>query len=248
MPRARYIGQDQRQTAAASENGSGCLSIYWLPPLAAMFIAFLLAAFALNVPNQTSALINSAPIPTSNSSTAAFAINNSSAATSNGISPIFTREIQYWSKDIVRWANAASLDPNLLAVVMQIESCGDPRALSRAGATGLFQVMPFHFHLGENPFNPDTNALRGADYLSRSLQTASGNARLALAGYNGGIGVISRGEWSWSAETNRYVRFGSPIYQDASSGATSSPTLDEWYGKYGAGLCRQASNRLGISK
>ena len=47
MPRARYIGQDQRQTAAASENGSGCLSIYWLPPLAAMFIAFLLAAFAL---------------------------------------------------------------------------------------------------------------------------------------------------------------------------------------------------------
>ena len=248
MPRARYIGQDQRQTAAASENGSGCLSIYWLPPLAAMFIAFLLAAFALNVPNQTSALINSAPIPTSNSSTAAFAINHSSAATSNGISPIFTREIQYWSKDIVRWANAASLDPNLLAVVMQIESCGDPRALSRAGATGLFQVMPFHFHLGENPFNPDTNALRGADYLSRSLQTASGNARLALAGYNGGIGVISRGEWSWSAETNRYVRFGGPIYQDASSGAASSPTLDEWYGKYGAGLCRQASNRLGISK
>jgi len=248
MPRARYIGQDQRQTAAASENGSGCLSIYWLPPLAAMFIAFLLAAFALNVPNQTSALINSAPIPTSNSSTAAFAINNSSAATSNGISPIFTREVQYWSKDIVRWANAASLDPNLLAVVMQIESCGDPRALSRAGATGLFQVMPFHFHLGENPFNPDTNALRGADYLSRSMQAASGNARLALAGYNGGIGVISRGEWSWSAETNRYVRFGGPIYQDASSGATSSPTLDEWYGKYGAGLCRQASNRLGISK
>jgi soluble lytic murein transglycosylase-like protein len=108
--------------------------------------------------------------------------------------------------------------------------------------------MPFHFHLGENPFNPDTNALRGADYLSRSMQAASGNARLALAGYNGGIGVISRGEWSWSAETNRYVRFGGPIYQDASSGATSSPTLEEWYGKYGAGLCRQASNRLGISK
>ena len=48
----------------------------------------------------------------------------------------------------------------------------------------------------------------GLNYLSRSLQTASGNARLAMAGYNGGIGVISRGEWSWSAETNRYVRFG----------------------------------------
>jgi soluble lytic murein transglycosylase-like protein len=248
MPRARYIGQDPLLAAAAAENGSGCLFVYWLPPLAAVFIAFLLAAFALNVPNQTSALIASAPIQDSNSNTAAFALNNSVASSANGISPIFTPQIQHWSKDIVRWANAASLDPNLLAVVMQIESCGDPRALSRAGAAGLFQVMPFHFRLGENPFNPETNAVRGADYLARSLQTANGNARLALAGYNGGIGVISRGEWSWSAETNRYVRFGAPIYEDARSGTTSSVTLDEWYQKYGAGLCRQASSRLGISE
>jgi soluble lytic murein transglycosylase-like protein len=246
MPRARYIGEDS--AAAASENGRGGLSVYWLPPLAAVFIAFLLAAFALNVPNQTSALITSAPIQDSNSATTLFNVNNSGAAASNGISPIFTRQVQYWSKDIVRWANAASLDPNLLAVVMQIESCGDPRALSHAGAAGLFQVMPFHFKLGENPFNPDTNALRGTSYLSRSLQAANGNARLALAGYNGGIGVITRGEWSWSAETNRYVRFGGPIYEDARSGAATSATLEEWYGKYGASLCRQASSRLGISE
>jgi soluble lytic murein transglycosylase-like protein len=248
MPRARYIGQDPQPIAAASENGRGCLSVYWLPPLAAIFIAFLLAAFALNVPNQTAALISSAPLQSSNATTAMFVINKTRASSSNGISPIFTHQVQYWSKDIVRWANAASVDPNLLAVVMQIESCGDPRALSHAGAAGLFQVMPFHFHLGENPFNPDTNALRGTSYLSRSLQAANGNARLALAGYNGGIGVISRGEWTWSAETNRYVRFGGPIYEDAHSGATSSATLDEWYQKYGASLCRQASSRLGISE
>jgi soluble lytic murein transglycosylase-like protein len=131
---------------------------------------------------------------------------------------------------------------------MQIESCGDPRAVSSAGASGLFQVMPFHFRFGENPFNPDTNALRGTNYLFRSLEAARGNARLALAGYNGGIGVISRSESSWAAETHRYVRFGAPIYEDARSGATTSPTLDEWYSKYGAGLCRQARNRLGITE
>jgi len=248
MPRARYIGQDSQPAAAAPENGRGGLSVYWLPPLAAVFIAFLLAAFALNVPNQTSALITNAPIQNSDSATTVFGVNNSGASSSNGISPIFTRQVQYWGKDIVRWANAASLDPNLLAVVMQIESCGDPRALSHAGASGLFQVMPFHFKLGENPFNPDTNALRGTSYLARSLQAANGNARLALAGYNGGIGVITRGEWSWSAETNRYVRFGAPMYEDAKSGKTSSPMVEEWYGKYGASLCRQASSRLGISE
>ncbi|MGE5465220.1 MAG: lytic transglycosylase domain-containing protein [Syntrophothermus sp.] len=224
------------------------MSVYWLPPLAALFIACVLAAFALNIPIQTSALLVTAPMASVDPSSveAAPALPSSNNSSGNGISPIFTREIQYWSKDIVRWANAAGIDPNLLAVVMQIESCGDPRALSRAGASGLFQVMPFHFRLGENPFNPETNALRGTSYLSRSLEAAGGNARLALAGYNGGIGVIARGESSWSAETNRYVRFGGPMYEDARSGATSSPTLDEWYQKYGAGLCRQARNRLGI--
>jgi soluble lytic murein transglycosylase-like protein len=146
----------------------------------------------------------------------------------------------------VRWANAAGVDPNLAATVMQIESCGDPRATSRSGATSLFQVMPFHFKIGENPYDPETNALRGLNYLSRSLQAGGGNARLALAGYNGGIGVIARSEWAWSSETKRYVLYGAPIYEDARSGATSSASLTEWYQKYGAGLCRQAAQRLGI--
>jgi soluble lytic murein transglycosylase-like protein len=220
MPRARTSIDDYRQTAATS-NGSGCLSLFSLPMLAVALIACLITA------------LSAAPVL-------------SPPATSSRISPIFTREIQYWADDIARWANAASLDPNLAAVVMQIESCGDPRATSSAGAMGLFQVMPYHFRPGENPYEPNTNALRGLGYLSRSMDASRGNVRLALAGYNGGIGVISRGEWTWSAQTLRYVYYGAPIYEDARSGATSSPKLEEWYRKYGAGLCRQASKRLGI--
>jgi soluble lytic murein transglycosylase-like protein len=144
------------------------------------------------------------------------------------------------------WAAASSLDPNLVAVVMQIESCGDPRATSSAGAMGLFQVMPHHFYPTDNPYNPDTNATRGLAYLSKALATGGGDARLALAGYNGGIGVIGRAEWTWSAQTKRYIQYGWPIYEDARNGATTSAMLDEWYKKYGAGLCRQARERLGI--
>lgn len=162
------------------------------------------------------------------------------------LSPIFTPEIQHWSASILRWAAESSLDPNLAAVVMQIESCGDPRATSRAGAMGLFQVMPFHFLATENPYHPDTNALRGLNYLKRSLEAANGNSRLALAGYNGGIGVIGRSETSWPSETHRYVYYGEPIYEDAKSGKTSSGILGEWYVRYGAGLCRQAAQRLGL--
>ena len=281
MPRARSISQDQRQTAAAYENGSGCLSFYWMPPLAALLIACLLAIFALRAPLQTSALRNELPqtenlslpvvtpqLPVADNSvlvvpTSAFTVdvagqeskssNNPlfdfsiGASNATGISPVFSKEVQHWANDIVRWAGEAALDPNLVAVVMQIESCGDPRAVSRSGAMGLFQVMPFHFHITDNPFNPDTNALRGLNYLSRSLEAAGGNTRLALAGYNGGIGVIPRSEWTWPAETQRYVAIGAPIYEDARSGATSSPAFEQWYGK-GSSLCRQARNRLGITE
>ena len=158
-----------------------------------------------------------------------------------GLAPFFRPEVLYWGEAILRWSAQAGLDPNLAAVVMQIESCGDPTAVSRSGAIGLFQVMPFHFRSGDNPYDPDTNALRGMDYLARSFKTAGGNARLALAGYNGGIGVINRGEWTWAAETARYVYFGAPIYEDASRGLSQSSALDEWYTQYGVSLCRRAS-------
>ena len=110
---------------------------------------------------------------------------------------MFSPEIQYWGGAIQGWAAAAGLDPNLVATVMQIESCGDPRALSPAGAMGLFQVMPGHFTTSDDPYNPDTNAARGLAYLNRSLKVANGDVRLALAGYNGGIGVIGLPESSW---------------------------------------------------
>ncbi len=127
---------------------------------------------------------------------------------------------------------------------MQIESCGDPRAVSSAGAMGLFQVMPFHFHATDDPYNPNTNAARGLDYLVRSLATANGDARLAMAGYNGGIGVIPRAEWTWSAQTKRYVQYGAPIYYDAVNGLETSDALNDWYSSYGVSLCRQAHQRL----
>jgi soluble lytic murein transglycosylase-like protein len=159
---------------------------------------------------------------------------------------VFSPEIQYWGASIQGWAAAAGLDPNLVATVMQIESCGDPRALSRAGAMGLFQVMPYHFTASDGPYNPDTNAARGLAYLKRSLAAANGDARLALAGYNGGIGVIGRPESSWRLETQHYAYVGSGIYNDASSGATQSLRLQEWMGNGVKSMCRQARSRLGI--
>jgi len=223
MSRARP--EDIEWTAAAEyEEGSGCFGFMFVP-LAVILMSALLGSFAWQL---SPVIVDSPP------------------AAASGISPIFRVEVLHWADSISRWAAAAGVDPNLAATVMQIESCGDPRATSSAGAMGLFQVMPFHFLALENPYNPETNAARGLAYLAKSLAAGGGDARLALAGYNGGIGVISRAEWSWSAQTKRYVQYGAPIYQDARSGVSSSAALGEWYQNYGVSLCRQASQRLGL--
>jgi soluble lytic murein transglycosylase-like protein len=167
-------------------------------------------------------------------------------AGAKAISSVFTPEVQYWSQALSRWAAKAGIDPNLAAVVMQIESCGDPSATSRSGAIGLFQVMPYHFASTDSPYDPDTNAGRGLDYLRRSLQAANNDARLAFAGYNGGIGVIGRSEWTWPAETVRYAYWGSGIYADAIAGLGESGRLHEWLTAGGSGLCARAGQRLGI--
>lgn len=233
MPRARST-RTYRQTAATPQyEGSGCLSGFTIVPLAVVFVSLLLASFAWKAEPAPVTFVQSVANVTPN-------------AIPQGLSPIFREEVLYWANSIIGWASASNLDPNLVATIMQIESCGDPRATSSAGAMGLFQVMPFHFHTSDSPYNPDTNAARGLAYLVRSLEAAGGDVRLAMAGYNGGISVIKRGEWTWSAQTKRYVQYGAPIYSDAISGVTSSSALNEWYTNYGVSLCRQAHQRLGL--
>lgn len=157
----------------------------------------------------------------------------------------FTPEVRHWAPDILRWSVQYELPPALVATVMQIESCGHPSIHSNAGAAGLFQVMPFHFGAGEDPLEPETNAFRGLSYLARSLELANGDPALALAGYNGGHGQISRVPSMWPAETLRYVRWGVAILSDVRLGNVPSPGVNLWLEAGGASLCRQAAQAQG---
>lgn len=162
------------------------------------------------------------------------------------LSSLFTPEVNYWESEIINWSGKWNLDPNLIATVMQIESCGDPLAKSGAGAMGLFQVMPYHFISGEEPYDPQTNATRGLSYLSQAMAAGGGDPRLAMAGYNGGISNAAKIENLWSAETVRYVSWGHNIYSDTLRGFPHSETLDEWLNSGGINLCAQARQRLGL--
>ncbi|MCJ7514125.1 MAG: transglycosylase SLT domain-containing protein [Anaerolineales bacterium] len=154
----------------------------------------------------------------------------------------FTPEVRRWSAHILRWASDYDLPPELVATVMQIESCGAPGVRSPAGAAGLFQVMPFHFEASEDPFEIETNAARGLAYLARGLDLAGGRADLALAGYNGGHGLIARDPATWPRQTQRYVHWGTGILQDVERGGSASPTLQAWLDAGGKHLCQRAAD------
>ena len=162
------------------------------------------------------------------------------------LSPIFTKEVLYWEAEISAWAAEYNLDPNIIATIMQIESCGNPEAVSVAGAAGLFQVMPFHFAPGENMFHPPTNARRGLGYFNEGLHYHAGDILLTFAGYNAGHGTVITDPARWPNETQQYFYWSKGIYEEARAGLTTSPTLQEWQRMRGNSLCWQAANRLGL--
>jgi len=158
----------------------------------------------------------------------------------DGISNLFTPEIKYWEEVILAWGEEYGLDPNLIATVMQIESCGYAKAKSVADAKGLFQVMPQHFKEDDDPYDPDTNAYRGLSWLQRTLKSGV-STEMALAGYNAGIARAKNPHLEWSNETQRYVDWGSKIYQDTKDGYIYSAALHHWLSKGGSLLCNKAA-------
>jgi len=217
----------------------------WLPVFLALLLSSLCITFLLNI--QPAGAASSKTISQSKAqSNKPDYIPNIPTSDERKISSVFTKEVSFWEKNIIVWAENHQLDPNFVAVVMQIESCGHPSIRSLSGANGLFQVMPFHFSPDENPVHPDTNAYRGLTYLAGSLALAENDPALALAGYNGGHSVIRIDPTYWADETQRYVYWGSGILSDISSGYTQSPRLEEWLSAGGESLCNLSANALGL--
>ena len=105
-----------------------------------------------------------------------------------------------------------------IRAVMRIESAGDVRAVSSAGALGLMQVMPstwaelrVRHRLGVDPYDPHDNILAGAAYL-REMHDRYGSPGF-LAAYNAGPGRYEEylGGRPLPAETRAYVAMLAPI-------------------------------------
>ncbi len=95
---------------------------------------------------------------------------------------------------VYRESQRTALDPDLVLAVMQVESHFDRYAISRVGAQGLMQVMPFwRTELGrpqDNLTEVETNIIYGTTILSHYLEVSRGDLVDALARYNGSRGRL----------------------------------------------------------
>lgn len=98
-------------------------------------------------------------------------------------------------KDLYLKSHHARVPPELVLAVISVESDFDNWAISRAGAQGLMQVMPFWQeeigHQDDNLFNMQTNLSYGITILKFYLDKENGNISNALARYNGSKGNTS---------------------------------------------------------
>ncbi len=122
------------------------------------------------------------------------------------ISPLPAPVVQWYAQ---RGAAISGLDPALVRAVIDAESGGDPRAVSKAGAIGMMQLeKPTASDCGiDNAFDPEANVECGArtlGYLVRRFGVARG-----IAAYNFGAGnVAASGDHlsKMPVETQQYVR------------------------------------------
>ena len=100
-------------------------------------------------------------------------------------------------------AKDAGLDPHLVLAVVAAESGGNPRAVSKAGARGLMQLMPataeeqagklrMADYDVEKLFDIDVNLKLGSAYLKYLLRYYDGVEPFAIAAYNAGMGNVNK--------------------------------------------------------
>lgn len=113
-----------------------------------------------------------------------------------------------YDRQIRRIGTLYNVDPSLIKAIIHTESDFDYRAVSRAGAQGLMQLMPDTAKdlQVSNPFDPHENIDGGTRYFRYLLDSFNNDLILSLAAYNAGPGLVARtGGVPKIPETLRYI-------------------------------------------
>jgi hypothetical protein len=170
--------------------------------------------------------------------------------------------VRHWDKQINEMAKKYDIDANLIAIIMTMESGGNPKARSAADARGLMQVTPLtagdisQKFLKEprntyDLYDPATSIEFGTAYLAwlrdefGTIQQGPDYTRtveLVAAGYNGGAGTanaLEQGEGLRDTEPVIYSRDAFNMWRERVS--KTSPTFDRWKERGGSSLLEAAA-------
>ena len=135
------------------------------------------------------------------------------------------KNICKYEKFIVTEANKNNIDPELLASLIYVESGFYPKAVSRANACGLTQVIPKYTggpETGNKKYtcsqlkNPRTSIKVGAKILGYMIKNyAHGNEDKALCMYNAGTICLKKKNFY---KKSRYVKKVRMIYDTITDG------------------------------
>jgi soluble lytic murein transglycosylase-like protein len=177
--------------------------------------------------------------------------------------------VRHWSPTIDLMAKKYNVDPNLIAIIMTMESGGDSSALSQDNAIGLMQVTPPTAKDIARKYlikpltsydlkDPTTNIEFGTAYIAY-LRGYFGTARqgpdwnatveLVAAGYNGGPGAafnLRSGKGLTDTQTVVYSRDAFNMWRERVS--KSSPTFDRWKERGGSDLLSAAAKSMAVQK
>ncbi|MEO8082992.1 MAG: transglycosylase SLT domain-containing protein [Ardenticatenales bacterium] len=202
----------------------------------------------------------------------AAAANGAAAASALGATapvaiPWLPESVGALRERIAAVANAANVDPDLVAILVLVESGGNPSASSPAGATGLMQLMPgtardMAAQTGRTDYEPsalsdiDTNLSLGAAYVAAMLKAFGQrddpdwqrSVELAAAAYNGGPGHVGQHLTTGQplfAETASYQRWVGGMWRERHD--ADSPTYRAWLAAGGQRLVEAATDRLAMA-
>ncbi len=101
-------------------------------------------------------------------------------------------EIQRYQSIVALASRTHGVDDSLVHAVISAESAYNPRAISKAGAQGIMQLMPgtARRYGVSDAMDPVENIHGGVRYLKDLLAMFNGNAELAVAGYNAGENAV----------------------------------------------------------
>jgi len=131
-------------------------------------------------------------------------------------------------------AEETKIDSTVIASIIRAESGGDPKAVSKAGAKGLMQLIDDTASdlKVADVFDPGENIKAGSRYLRRMIDRF-GDLDTALAAYNAGPGNVDKyGGVPPFTETRNYVRRVNQLVEEAASKIREpQPKADELFSR-----------------